>query len=588
MKPTKSYTVLLSIILLLFLSCQIDDGISRGGDSQDNIPNTFSEYFGNEISRDFIGTVIDINHNPIEAVTITIGNETVITDSNGVFVINNATVNERFGYVKAEKAGYIHGSRSVVPSSGTNKVTIMLLEATIVGSVTSGSASEIVANDGSSVSFDGNFIKEDGSSYSGSVDIIMHHLNPTDADMELQMPGMLYAENEAGAERMLQTLGMLAVELRGSGGEDLNLAEGSSSEIKIPVDPSLMATAPATIPLWYFDEAKGYWKEEGVATLQGDMYVGTVSHFSFWNCDIPAEAIMLCIDVVDASGQVFSYLKTSVTSSIYGTRGGNTNDLGIVCGLVPSNETLELNIHGSVLCDAELLHTETIGPFSADSSITVTVPDNPSMIQETITGILNTCDGDPVTNGYVQINYDGLTFYEYVNDGSFEIQLNRCSNSNSTFSVLGSDFSNYQTTENLDYTFTTPTTNIGIINTCLSQDEYIQYVIDDSIFVTYTDYIDVILGEDRFVILKSTNGAFLADLPNEIGSYMVAADNLNVFNFEVPGNGYISMGQEDVLIDVAYVGNGIGDYININFSGTFMHDGIARSIAGAAHVRIDL
>ncbi|WP_422105937.1 carboxypeptidase-like regulatory domain-containing protein [Winogradskyella sp.] len=588
MKPTKSYTVLLSIILLLFLSCQIDDGISRGGDSQDNIPDTFSEYFGNEISHDFIGTVIDINHNPIEAVTITIGNETVITDSNGVFVINNATVNERFGYVKAEKAGYIHGSRSVVPSSGTNKVTIMLLEATIVGSVTSGSASEIVANDGSSVSFDGNFIKEDGSAYSGSVDVIMHHLDPTDADMEVQMPGMLYAENEAGAERLLQTLGMLAVELRGSGGEDLNLAEGSSSEIKIPVDPSLMAIAPATIPLWYFDEAKGYWKEEGIATLQDGMYVGTVSHFSFWNCDIPAEAIMLCIDVVDASGEPLSHLRTSITSSIYGTRGGNTNDLGIVCGLVPSNETLELNIRGAVLCNTELLHMETIGPFNADSSITVTVLDNPSMVQETITGILNTCDGDPVTNGYVQISYDELTFYEYVSDGSFEVQLNRCSNSNSTFSVLGSDFSNYQTTESLDYTFTTPTTNIGVLNACLLQDEYIQYVIDDSIFVSYTDYIDVILGADRFVILKSTNGAFLADLPNEIGSYMVAADNLNVFNFEVPGSGYISMGQEEVLIDVTYVGNGIGDYININFSGTFMHDGITRSIAGAAHVRIDL
>jgi len=91
-------------------------------------------------------------------------------------------VNERFGYIKAEKSGYIHGSRSVVPTSGINKVTIMLLEATIAGSVNSGSAESVTANDGSSLSFDGNFVKEEG------------------------------------AERMLQTLGMLAVELIGSGG----------------------------------------------------------------------------------------------------------------------------------------------------------------------------------------------------------------------------------------------------------------------------------------------------------------------------------------------------------------------------------
>ena len=121
----------------------------------------------------------------------------------------------------------------------------------------------------------------------------------------MQMPGMLYAENENGAERMLQTLGMLAVELRGSGGEDLNLAEGSTSEIKVPVDASLMSIAPNTIPLWYFDEVNGYWKEEGQATLQGNMYVGTVSHFSFWNCDIPTEAITLCVTATNEENVPF-------------------------------------------------------------------------------------------------------------------------------------------------------------------------------------------------------------------------------------------------------------------------------------------
>ena len=110
-----------------------------------------------------------------------------------------------------------------------------MLEETVVGTISSGSTSTVTIDGGSSVSFDGNFIKEDGSAYEGSVDVIMHHLDPTDEDMSMQMPGMLYAQNEGGAERMLQTLGMLAVELRGSGGEDLNLAEGSTSEIKISV-----------------------------------------------------------------------------------------------------------------------------------------------------------------------------------------------------------------------------------------------------------------------------------------------------------------------------------------------------------------
>ncbi|WP_299366371.1 hypothetical protein [Winogradskyella sp.] len=87
-------------------SCQEDDTNANNGQQQENIPDAFSEYFGNEISRDFLGTVIDKNHNPIEGVIITIGSETVMTDSNDIFIIRDASVNECFGYIKAEKAGY--------------------------------------------------------------------------------------------------------------------------------------------------------------------------------------------------------------------------------------------------------------------------------------------------------------------------------------------------------------------------------------------------------------------------------------------------------------------------------------------------
>ncbi|NRB60826.1 MAG: hypothetical protein HRU50_12920 [Winogradskyella sp.] len=589
MKIKKLISKFLFILLITITSCQRDFIDSGDASQTEIIPDTFSHYFGNEISRDFIGNVVDTNSNPIVGVIITIGDQTTTTDTNGVFIINDATINERFGYVKAEKAGYIHASRSVVPSNGTNKVTIMMLEETVAGSVNSGSSSTITTADGSSVSFDGNFIKEDGTAYSGSVDVIVHHLDPTDDDMELQMPGMLYAQNEDGEERMLQTLGMLDVELRGSGGEDLNLAEGSTSEIRMPVDPSLLNIAPATIPLWYFDEAKGYWIEEGEATLQGNMYVGTVSHFSFWNCDIPARAINLCVTVTTEDGIPFANAEVTITSITYGTRSGLTNNLGEVCGLVPSEESLELNVYDPNVCDANSLLTQSIGPYTTDSAITVIVPDNTYLVQETITGVLNTCDGDAVTNGYVELTYEGQTLLINVTNGSFEFQLMRCStNDNNAFTLTATDFTNLQTTESLEYNLTSPTTNIGEINTCLDQDGYIQYVIDDSITVFYTDFIDVILGEERFVIYQVTNGYFLADFPAQVGSYTVSTNNTNNLEFEVPGSGSITTGQENITINVTYVGTGVGDFINLNFSGTFTNLGTTSTINGDAHVRIDL
>lgn len=600
-KKLPNLILMLLFSLITITSCQKDDGNSGG--EQQNIPDEFSEYFGNQISRNFLGNVIDTNKNPIEGVTITIGNETATTDSNGVFVLSNTNINERFGYIKAEKTGYIHGSRSVVPSNGTNKVTIMLLEATVAGTVNSGSPETVTMTNGSSVSFDGNFIKEDGSTYSGSVDVIMHHLDPADEDMQIQMPGMLYAQNTDGAERMLQTLGMLAIELRGNSGEDLNLATGSTSEIKMPVDASLMAIAPATIPLWYFDEVNGYWKEEGVATLQGNMYVGTVTHFSFWNCDIPAEAITLCITATNDNNDSLNNLWVSITSTTFGTSYGYTNENGEVCGFVPSGETLELNVYSYDFCGNTPLYTQMIGPFTTDSSISIIVLDNSDVIEETVVGNFNTCDGNAVTNGYVQLSYGNQTFTDAVNDGTFEINLLRCNDDN-TFKIKASDYVNLQTTDSISYTFTTPLTNIGTISACNAVTEFIQYTIDDedTVFIFdgldgqfYTDslnYNGPVLNISGFDPNQGNNFCFYMfgklDETTYEGTYDYYDWNDNDdtgFNLQECFD--MSNTNNNVTYNLTSLG-AVGEYIDINFGGTYEDQaGNSHTINGVVHVLRD-
>lgn len=605
MKTIKKFPNLILMLLLsmmMITSCEKDDGPSTGGEPQENIPDTFSEYFGNDISRDFLGNVIDTNKNPIQGVTITIGNQTTTTDNNGVFILNNANVKERFGYVKAEKAGYIHGSRSVVPSNGINKVTIMLLEANVVGTVSSGASETVTLGNGSSVSFDGNFIKEDGNSYSGSVDIIMHHLDPTDDDMPEQMPGMLYAENEDGAERMLQTLGMLAVELRGSGGEDLNLAVGSTSEIKIPVDSDLMGIAPASIPLWYFDENTGYWKEEGQATLQGNMYVGNVSHFSFWNCDIPAEAITLCVSATNENQDNLNNLWVSITSATFGTTYGYTNENGEVCGFVPSNESLILNVYGYEYCNDDPLYTETIGPFTTDSSIFVVIPPISDIISETVTGIFNTCNGDPVSDGYVQLTYANETFIDLVSDGNFEVNLLRCEDNN-TFSIKGTDYVNIQTTDSINYTFTTPITNIGTISACNSINEFIEYTIDDgesvlifeNIYASFYPEGGPNTNGPSIDISASSNGQntcfYLFSVLNE-DDYLGTYDTLdwtepNDTGFFIGECINMSNTDNNVIYNLTSAGD-VDEYIDINFNGSYLdYNGQPHTITGVVHVLRD-
>ena len=602
-------TLLVLMFAFLCLACNNDDNASNLNDpnSTGNNENTqafINQYFGNETSRSFLGTVIDKNRNPIEGVLISIGGNTASTDSNGVFIISDASVNERFAYIKAEKAGYIHASRAVVPSQGTNKVTIMMLEDTIVGATSSGTSEIISMDNGASVSLQGDYIKADGTSYDGNVDVIMHFLDPTDEGINDQMPGMLYAANSNNEERMLQTFGMLAVELRGSGGEDLNLAEGSTAEITVPLDPSLVTNAPATIPLWYFDEASGYWKEEGQATLVGNTYVGTVAHFSFWNCDIPAEAINLCITITDESNKPLTNLQLTITSSLYGTTHGSTNEIGEVCGLVPSNEVLVLNLHLSGICGNVSLQTENIGPFAQDSMVTIVLNNNPDFINETVIGEFKTCDGDPVTEGYVNLNYGGQNFIDVIDNGNFEINLIRCSNENN-FTIRGADYASFQMTDNISYTFITPLTNIGTLSACNSVEEFIQYKIDNNDTVTLFENILASLHEEGHPLalgpalqiyapsnsIGGNNCLSLYGTLNPdpfIGTYdvLVPHDSEDTGMF-ITSCFTVSSLNNNIIYNLNSFGE-VGEYIDLNFSGDYEdYQGNAHTITAVIHVLRD-
>ncbi|MGJ8591939.1 MAG: hypothetical protein ACSHXF_05300 [Aquaticitalea sp.] len=593
----KNIQLITLCLLVLLMSCNKDDGPSSDNPNQEPDPTAFAENFGSEIQRNFLGNVIDANRNPIQGVTITIGSKTSQTDANGIFIINDATVHQRFGYVKAEKVGYLHGSRSVVPSSGTNKVTIMLLQENVVGTVNSGTPETIALSNGASVALQGDYKKEDGTAYSGSVNVIMHHLDPSDDDMKDQMPGMLYAANNQNEERMLQTFGMLAVELRGSGGENLNLADGSSAEIKMPLDASLMSTAPSTIPLWHFDETYGYWIEDGEATLVGNAYIGTVTHFSFWNCDIPAKAVNLSVQVLDAEQNALSYITVKIISSIYGASRGVTNSSGWVSGLVPEDETLVLELFDASLCGDVALYTTTIGPFSVDSFIEISIPNSPSIISEKVFGDFNTCSGNPITDGYVMLESNNIFYFDSVDDGNFEMTFSRCVNPNNIFKLKAFDHINTQETDNINYTFTSPITNVGTIASCNVIEEFITYQIDGNETITYYSQITGVMDGQNYLSCRyvapsnsgSDNYLFLTVVdessPLSIGSY-ASSDTFLTFiddEYATESNGL----QVDITVNISLLGN-VGEYIDMNFTGTFIGtDAVSHTITGTVHALRD-
>ncbi|MDO9712525.1 carboxypeptidase regulatory-like domain-containing protein [Paracraurococcus lichenis] len=104
------------------------------------------------------------------------------------------------------------------------------------------------------------------------------------------IPGDYRATDTAGRPTELESFGAIHVDLLDDAtGQPLRIRPGAVADVRIPVPPS-KTTPPASIPMWSYDEATGFWKEEGTARLQttsqGSFYAGQTSHFSSLNMDV--------------------------------------------------------------------------------------------------------------------------------------------------------------------------------------------------------------------------------------------------------------------------------------------------------------
>ena len=581
---SKKLLILVLLIPFLFNSCSNDSGIDEN--SVDTPLN-----FGNEVSKSFTGQIVDESNIPVANVVITVGNKTANTDRNGVFIINNATVHEKFAFIKARKTGFLDGSRSLVPTNGMNYARITLLSGTIVGTVNSGTSGSVSLGNGSKVTFDGNFKTETGQPYTGVVSVIMKHLDPSDPTTVDKMPGMLLAANSSGEERVLETFGMMNIELRGAASQKLQLS--TTAQIEMPISTSQLASAPATIPLWHFDETLGYWKEEGAATKQGTKYVGTVSHFSWWNCDAQFPTVRLCVTVVNSNGVPLSNVKVGIrrASNSY-TVNGFTNSQGQVCGLVPANETLTMVVFDSC---GNVVSTSSIGPFSADTTLPNLVISNTTIQSTLVQGNLLKCDGTNVTNGYVLMRYGNQNLMGTVTNGAFSFTMLVCSATDTAFSLEGFDYDNLQTTNPINFTFTTPITNVGNITACNSISEFISYRIDSNpvryIIANITANVGTTSGSNSSGL--SING-FNANSPNTNERfYLFGNTNIpgiyttSMFSIESPETGGINIQTVNaVSFNLSSVG-ATGQYIDITFNGTYTNSTGTHTINGVAHVLRD-
>ena len=370
------------------------------------------------------GRVVAENGNPIADALVKIRQYSTRTDSDGRFKFDKIDVPGDGGLVTVELAGHFPATKYINFAADASSFSqLTLLEKGVRQLIQSDQVGEVSVAGGAKIKFEANtIVKSNGSRHSGTVEVSSRYLDPLAANLGAIMPGQLTATDEDGNPLALATYGMVVFELADVDGNPLELDEGATATIEMPIPADLDPTAPDPIDLWYFDLDEEQWLLSGKCQKSSGKYICNVPRSGFWNCDVPYSAICLSGQVFNSDSTFASYVKVIVEdltdNFIYW---GYTDSTGVFCGSVPGAAPLRITILDH--CD-NVLFTEEIGPYAEDFDLDDIYLD---VIVETyllqFTGMVSHCVTTDVPDGHVAIRYPGnLRVFPYQT-GGFDIPI---------------------------------------------------------------------------------------------------------------------------------------------------------------------
>jgi len=194
-----------------------------------------------------------------------------------------------------------------------------------------------------------------------------------------QVPGAYQTFNPTNFTRgNFETFGAGYVELKDAAGNNLDLSNGATSVIRVPLAQRLSGGVQ-TATKYYFDESSSYWIEDGTAELVTqngeEYYEATVSNHSVWTVgqNISADLLTGCVTdfngdpianalvtaegstyiasfnaFTDANGNFSVPVKQGGTTFVFANKGGLSNTV-TVNGSTPLTECLRIGDNSAVI-----------------------------------------------------------------------------------------------------------------------------------------------------------------------------------------------------------------------------------------------
>jgi len=544
----KSYLLVL-VLCISFFACKEDSNLFILDDT-DTI---------NYIGGKFGGVVTDEFNSPIANAHVTIGDQSTSTDANGVFFIKHIAVDEKRAFLEIEKSDFFKGYKAFVPSAtGISNLKIKLLSKANIGSFDASEGGNIELSGGGRLIIEPNsLVLQSGIPYTGDVQVAGRYLNPLSNDIGEKMPGQLRGINLNDESVVLQNYGMMTVQLFTNNGQILQLGTAKRATLHFPIPPELQNSAPADIDMWYFDAANGLWQKKRNAEQSDNNFIGEIDRFSFWSCNIAFPIIEFQSSIKDQAGNPLSNFTSQIlyTESMIATNVQSSSNGEFADG-IPAEELLTLQVISPC---GETIITAPIGPFNSNINLEAFSVEIQS---QGINGILTDCENEPISDGYVQLNNNGIKYLFFPgNDGQFTGTIPTCGSE--SLVLTGYDIhNNKQSAPNI--IDINQATSIEL-NTCDAMGEFIIYQVNGNSFMNY----QASLIQDSF----GQTSLFSEDTQNGECSFSFAGIDTGIFGFEAFFNFNGLTAQQgstpDLNVTVTYYGE-IGDFVIGTFDGSFV------------------
>ncbi|MBI2730286.1 MAG: carboxypeptidase regulatory-like domain-containing protein [Sphingobacteriales bacterium] len=198
------------------------------------------------------GVVTDPGNNAVGNAIVKGGTASATTDANGKFSLTKVQFSSDSVVVTVTKDGFFEGTKKFAASNNAvSNATIKLITKSVSGTVTAASGGTVSITGGSAVNLTAGFITaSNGNAYTGNVSVSINYLNPADQGFNTSAPGDLKSAGNTNQPGVLQSFGVIAVEMNDAGGNKLQLANGNTAAITIPIPSALQSKAPSSIPYY--------------------------------------------------------------------------------------------------------------------------------------------------------------------------------------------------------------------------------------------------------------------------------------------------------------------------------------------------